>query len=217
MSDSIASPFDTIDRRLQESLHDSLATPSLPSGYDPSFATATPRAKKYSLADLDGDDDDIKLTMSPPVTMQFTLAPRASEMMATGLTPQKPSHQEDAAKRIVDDLVEEMTYVPSPKMPTPDVFRRYSVAPRPQSDSRTFHPSPNSTFDSDTDPLPHQPEYDDTFDSTASSISPFGQPGPPGAQFSLHKQDEMLTFFGGNLLDAAGRDVADTPTNARQR
>jgi DASH complex subunit ASK1 len=229
----MASPFDTLDRRLQESMHlDSLETPSLPSGYDisqssassipqPSLSytpkAATPKRPKYSLADLETDDDDINLMMSPPVTMQFTLAPRASEMMATGLTPQKPAHQHDAARRIVDDLVEEMTYVPSPKMPTPDAFRRYSVAP-PQSDSRTFHPSPNSTFDSDIDvPETEQHVYDDTFDSTASSISPFDAPGAPQTQFNLYKQDEMLTFFGGNLLEAAGRDVADTPTNARLR
>lgn len=221
-SDSMASPFDTLDRRLQESLHieDSVTDPSLPSGYNMSASDAssyTPRAPtpKYS---FDDDDDDVKLTMSPPVTMQFTLPPRASEIMATGLTPQKP----DAAKRIVDDLVEEMSYVPSPRMPTPDAFRRYSVAP--QSDSRTFRPndrSPNSTFDSDDmEPQPEQ-VYDDTFDSTASSIDvdPFQQPGQPNAssaQYKLHQQDEMLTFFGGNLLDAAGRDVADTPTHARR-
>jgi hypothetical protein len=31
------------------------------------------------------------------------------------------------------------------------------------------------------------------------------------------KPDELVTFHGGRLEDAAGREVAETPTNVKQR
>lgn len=305
-SDSLASPFDTLDRRLRDDLQlddSEMPTPSLPSGYNlsgldqssvmmpaPKSASATPKARKQvqtqqpagvmqngivdirttplnakfrpklSLADLDADDDDFQLNFSPPVTMQFQLPPKASAVLSTGRTP-KAAESENHAQRIVDDLMDEMSaeYVPSPRIPTPDGLRRYSIMPgaEPNPARNIFanqiasssgtgqgrRSIANTSFGSDMEDVPEDHIYsnddtmDDSFDSpdparyaynlSTSSVNSdrsdggtvFGGPRiqQPQTAFNLMKPDEMLTFHGGKLEDAAGRDVAETPTNARLR
>lgn len=99
-----------------------------------------------TLADLDDSDDDLKMTMSPPVTMNFTLPPRAQAVLNTGRTPVKMASKqtvnkksEGEARMILDDLLEEMGSMDSPHMPTPEAFGRYSAAPNdPGSARRLF-------------------------------------------------------------------------------
>jgi DASH complex subunit ASK1 len=322
-SDSMASPFDTIERRLRNDLQlddSDMPTPSLPSGYDlppvqldqssvmhpsPSpirqstssssaSVAATPKARrpppatshtngmhnglvdirttpltakfrpKLSLADLDADDDDYQLNMSPPVTMNFQLPPKATAIISTGRTP-RPAESHNHAQRIVDDLMDEMSaeYVPSPRIPTPEGLRRYSVMPPPQAhintsrnifadqlatsaagpSRRTRRSMANTSYGSDMEDMPEEHIYsnedtmDDSFDSpdptqyaynvsTSSAGSDrsdggtvFGGPRVQQARsaFNLMKPDELVTFHGGRLEDAAGREVADTPTNIKQR
>lgn len=111
------------------------------------------------LADFSDDDDDdlVRMAMSPPVTMNFSLPPRAQAIMQAGKTPVKsrppsapsskaphqtfeeelsrqdaPTKDEGEARMILDDLLEEMStsnYEPSPRMPTPEGLGRYSIAP----------------------------------------------------------------------------------------
>lgn len=113
-------------------------------------------------SDDDSDDFDIKPTMSPPVTMTFHLEPRAKAVLeAARHTPRKPSslsqtttarctdpsapsaapsYTEDGirgksgeARLILDDLMEEMQSMEdSPRMPTPEAFKRYSILPTEQ-------------------------------------------------------------------------------------
>ena len=244
-------------------------------------------------SDLDED-----IPMSPPVTMSWNLPPRAQAVFNVGRTPVKGSvtqgqkgkgKEEDRASRILDDLMEEMEkgYVPSPRIPTPDGLRRYSVfpedipgkrlfesqagGPRQSGPTRTTRRSmANTSYGSDIiDEAPSQPtpiddslelEEDDSIDSmfgptTTHQLPPGPQPidllgdesfessiggSPPrgdmdtqgseagmvfgsaearanqgkrggSGAFSLHKQDEMSTFHGGKLLDAAGREVRHSP------
>lgn len=335
-SDSMASPFDTLERRLRDDLQlddSDMPTPSLPSGYDmshphldqssillppshpssqplssssSSFAStsaATPRARrpppppsahmqmhnglidirttpltakfrpKLSLADLDADDDDLQLNMSPPVTMHFQLPPKAAAVVSTGRTP-RAAESENHAQRIVDDLMDEMSaeYVASPRIPTPDGLRRYSVMPQaqaqgplntsrnifadqiassssgagqrqPQAQAQGRRSMANTSYGSDMEDVPEEHVYsnedtmDDSFDSpdparyaynlsTSSAGSDhsdagavFGGPKvqPARSAFNLMKPDELVTFHGGRLEDAAGREVAETPTNVKQR
>ena len=91
--------------------------------------------------DLSDSDDDVPLGMSPPVTMNFTLPPRAQAVYNTGKTPVKTStgarsdrpsedqKKDGEARMILDDLMEEMGSMDSPAMPTPEAFGRYSVVP----------------------------------------------------------------------------------------
>jgi len=85
---------------------------------------------------LDDSDEEIRMTMSPPVTMNFTLPPRAQAVLNTGRTPMKADSKPAVDKKsagearmILDDLLEEMGSMDSPHMPTPEVFGRYSTAP----------------------------------------------------------------------------------------
>lgn len=329
-SDSLASPFDTLQRRLRDDLQlddSDMPTPSLPSGYDmppveldqssvvlpsplpplsstyrpsasTSSAAATPKARrpppssqnnglhnglvdirttpltakfrpKLSLADLDADDDDFQLNMSPPVTMAFQLPPTASAVQAAGRTPKAAVETHNHAQRIVDDLMDEMSaeYVASPRIPTPEGLRRYSVLPPPQpfqantsrnifadqiassstvpagQQRQTRRSMANTSYGSDMEDVPEEHVYsnDDTMDDSFDSPDPtqyaynlstssvgsdrsdggtvFGGPRVQSRQsaFNLMKPDELVTFHGGRLEDAAGREVADTPTNVKQR
>lgn len=240
----------------------------------------------------DDSDDDIVTGMSPPRTMNFgTLPPRAQAMQAVARdnTPRKDSN----AQAILDDLLSEMnSHEPSPKMPTPEEFKRYSLLPEEMgaepvrrlfdgqqpSGSGTLAPPAvarevrrsmaNTSFGSDI--VVGRPEvgrvigddsyeHDDSFSSDGSGTVPappdYGADmsymtntpgpaaghagdfsttmhpsqrdqmrdtevfGPPGGQpqsggsgpFGLMKMDEMYTFHGGRLEDAAGREVEDTP------
>ena len=269
---------------------------------------AVPRPKQSlanTIADLTMDDsnEEVKLAMSPPVTMNFTLPPRAQAVLNAGRTPVKSTPgqrvdtkgKEGEARMILDDLMEEMEmgpYEPSPRMPTPEGLGRYSVVPTELGSGRRLFtdqvggqgqagPSgttsrrslANTSYGSDIIDQPPQPTPvygdedtfdvdDDSFDSaydgggqtihaqqpqgshimvgddsdlsgdisgvsSVSSPTPgnaseagmiFGGVGGAGRQdgrgFSLMKPDEMMTFHGGRLEDAAGMDVAFTPTNA---
>jgi DASH complex subunit ASK1 len=64
---------------------------------------------------FDEDDDDVKLGMSPPKTMKYHLPPRAQSIVTAGTTPIKAP----------PDLMD-MSYEPSPRIPTPRELRRYS-------------------------------------------------------------------------------------------
>lgn len=226
---------------------------------------------KYSIADIDTDidDDDFQFHMSPPVTMNFQLPPNASAIVTAGRTPKPASETHNHAQRIVDDLMDEMSaeYIPSPRIPTPDGLRRYSVLPPPQpllqpNTSRNIFanqiassstaPQPrqtrrsmaNTSYGSDMEDVPEEHVYtnedtldEDSFDSpdptqyaynlsTSSAGSDRSDAGAvfggPKAQtsrsgFNLMKPDELVTFHGGRLEDAAGREMAETPTNVKQR
>ncbi|KAK8843446.1 hypothetical protein IAR55_007103 [Kwoniella newhampshirensis] len=91
-------------------------------------------------------DDELKFGMSPPVTMNFTLPPRAQAVMnaAKAKTPAKPSRSEATSSRggegsdiggetqakfIIDDLLEQMGSDNSPGLETPEGLRRYSIMP----------------------------------------------------------------------------------------
>ena len=109
------------------------------------------RAPKPSLANtidelraMDAMDKN-ELPMSPPVTTTWNLPPRAQGIFNVGRTPAKGSpgggssragggngqQEEVGARRILDDLMEEMQqgYEPSPRMPTPEGLGRYSIVP----------------------------------------------------------------------------------------
>ena len=221
----------------------------------------------------DDSDDDIRLNMSPPVTMTFNLPPRAQAVLDAGRTPVRSARKQGEARMILDDLMEEMGrgYEPSPRMPTPEGLGRYSVVPRELGlgpggmlfdGDETSHPPrksmANTSFGSEGVIDHHQSQaqglyqededsfdVDDSFDSPAPagpsryvgdppaqvddsyiSMSPntseagmiFGGPpqqdGVSKGRFSLMKPDEMMTYHGGRLEDAAGRDVVDSPTHA---
>lgn len=75
---------------------------------------------KYDLTDTFEDDpeDDLALDMSPPVTMNFGLP-----MRNLSRTPAK-----EAARLVIDDLMKEMGGLsPSPGVPTPPAFAKYSA------------------------------------------------------------------------------------------
>ena len=85
---------------------------------------------------LEDSDDEVKMTMSPPVTMNFTLPPKAQAVYNTGRTPVKAASKQNGdkqsegeARMILDDLLEEMGSMDSPHMPTPEAFGRYSAIP----------------------------------------------------------------------------------------
>lgn len=253
----------------------------------PLLVPSDQRTTQRPHVNLDDSDDDIRLNMSPPVTMTFNLPARAQAVLAAGRTPiksnRKPLEKEGEARMILDDLMEEMErgYEPSPRMPTPDGLGRYSIVPGELASGsggrmlfsdggggeETYHPTrksmANTSFGSDgvVEGTSHPPagvynddedsfDVEDSFDSPTTagpshytqghgeraaaqvddsyiSMSPntseagmiFG--GPPQqngrmgrGRFSLMKPDEMMTFHGGRLEDAAGRDMQDSPTHA---
>ncbi|WVQ81654.1 hypothetical protein IAT38_003779 [Cryptococcus sp. DSM 104549] len=155
-------------------------------------------------SDSDSDSDGgLPMGMSPPVTMNFTLPPRAQAMMdvAKAQTPAKAKAKgnpvdigehgragsqlaesvgagaeagygvgsgahagkgkEKEAKHILDDLLEEMGSEMSPRMDTPEAFRRYSVAPGDL-------PAGKLLF---TDPADIEEEQDETFHAPPSHHS----------------------------------------------
>lgn len=275
-----------------------------------------PASKPSAKGSLYDDDDDIKLGMSPPVTMKFSLPPNARSIVERGTTPIKPSAIGGSGGRTareLDDLIDNMSdYEPSPRMPTPENLRRYSVMPGdleaarklfaedpvPQASSSAgpSHPSldnkrlpmyddtyngggrtrrsiANTSFgsdiqiqrdvtgriigddesidnddDSDSSAEDDTAGYaaqaaegfefvDNSYDSEASGYpaardvtdmdtresrprgtgetSLFGNPAPgrsSAQQFALHQQDEMVTYHGGRLEDAA---APDSPTRKR--
>ena len=122
-------------------LTDLRTTPLNAGFYKGKRPASKPRHPRSSLANTIGDmslDSDGHLPMSPPVTMTWNLPPRAQAVFNAGKTPVKGSKadaggkgQEVEARRILDDLMEEMQhgYEPSPRMPTPEGLGRYSVVP----------------------------------------------------------------------------------------
>lgn len=272
--------------------------------------------------DEDDDDFEIKPMMSPPVTMTFHLEPRAQAVLdAARHTPRRPSSlahattaryadththaQEEVGKKsgearlILDDLMEEMQSIEdSPRIPTPEAFKRYSILPDPNSASGSGSENSNAArrlfdqqatrmesrkslantsygsdiVDSHDNGAPPQAylddesfdeEDEDSFDSvfrggqtirvaqgqsgygargdlvdlgdddsgdlTVSSVGTdmvFGGPqnsqgrpeqeaagGQRGGAFNLMGPEEMLTYHGGRLEDAAGADEHSSPSH----
>ena len=251
-----------------------------------------PSTLATAMADLTEDmDDDEPMAMSPPVTMNFSLPPRAAAVLNTGKTPVKKEKRQSQARMIIDDLMEEMAEGMSPRMPTPEGLGRYSMLPMDMSggkrlfdttapsgidlhgsvledltgDGPTSAPAPtrrsmaNTSFGSDgpgSINIAQKIIYsnDDTFDADDSFDSEPGVPHAtlshhsgsyvvdtgdvsgfsdadaslarevfnPAAQagnragFALMKPEEMHTYHGGRLEDAAGREVMDSPTYAKR-
>ncbi|BEI83969.1 hypothetical protein CcaverHIS002_0405730 [Cutaneotrichosporon cavernicola] len=238
------------------------------------------------------EDDDVKLGMSPPKTMNYVLPPTAQRIMTVAATPIKAS----------DFDLMDMDYEPSPRQHTPAELRRYSLAPhdlaadlaaaRKEFDApipgpsiqkeelptarRLFERQDTQRFEFDESTYGYRPrrslantsygsdieiqrdvtgriigddesidDADDSFDDTAGYAEPaaqdfelvdnsfdsdasgyprgsdsftgetslFGNPAAGGgAHFALHQQDEMVTYHGGRLEDAAG---PDSPTRRR--
>jgi DASH complex subunit ASK1 len=124
-----------------------------------------------TLADLNDSDDDLKMTISPPVTMNFTLPPRAQAVMNTGRTPVKLASKqslnqksEGEARMILDDLLEEMGSMDSPHMPTPEAFGRYSTAPEELGSGRRL-------FTGIADDGPGSSKHDATGATTRKSLA----------------------------------------------
>ena len=170
-----------------------------------------------SASELDDSDDDIHLNMSPPVTMNFTLPPRAQAVNAAGRTPVKSAAGvgEGKARMILDDLMEEMErgYEPSPRMPTPEGLGRYSVLPHELGQGRSlFDPSrsnsyranaprksvANTSFGSDgvlesqSQPTQVYNDDDDSFDVDDS----FDSPGQGPSQYYVAQPDNQQDISG---------------------
>ena len=168
------------------------------------------RAPKPSLAntidELRAMDamDQHELAMSPPVTMTWNLPPRAQGIFNVGRTPVKGSsgarsskvaggargqQEEVGARRILDDLMEEMQqgYEPSPRMPTPDGLGRYSIMPSDLNGvgKRLFEPEIKA----------------------GSSSHPAGGRARPSASRAT-RRSMANTSFGSDILDEA----PDQPT-----
>ena len=124
-------------------------------------------ANEWMVTAEDDSDDDLKFAMSPPVTMTFgTLPPRMQAAVKVSQTPRKasvapaagpsgnviqeggnlggrgedPARRDSQARMILDDLMEEMErgYEPSPRMPTPERFGRYSILPSEGAQGRNL-------------------------------------------------------------------------------
>lgn len=172
----------------------------------PSTSTSQPARHLYD------DDDDIKLGMSPPVTMKFSLPPAAQSIVDRGTTPIKahlPSGGQTA--RDLDDLIDNMSdYEPSPRMPTPKDLRRYSVAPG-DSDLEAVRRLWNEPVQA----------------STSSAREPSSSPSPPplrdpsparrlfdDSTYGAHRTRRSLanTSFGSDIeiqRDVTGRIIGD--------
>lgn len=297
--DLTSTPLGTDFRPLAPSAHTGRTLFGGPSS-KPANSTQQPRAPRH----LYDDDDDVKLGMSPPVTMKFSLPPQAQSIVNAGTTPIKSSRfasSSNKTARELDDLIDNMSdYEPSPRMPTPENLRRYSVAPGDleaarrlfnepvpgSSTEREPSPSPRTVYDDseypghrtrrslantsfgsdiqyqrdvtgriigddesidndDDDTMSNDDDtagyaaqaaqgfefVDNSYDSDASGYpaardvtdtdvphgsgetSLFGKAAPGvGQGFALHQQDEMVTYHGGRLEDAAG---PDSPTRKR--
>lgn len=150
------------------------------------------RAPKLSVADLESlrdDDDDLKMTMSPPVTMTFNLPPRAAAIQAAGKTPIKDISKGREANMILDDLMEEMvSEVDSPIAAPEDLMRRYSVLPKATS-RRSMA---NTSYGSDMAEIPENIVYsnDDTFDQSNDSFD-----SPPGASAGAYAPQDLDNSF----------------------
>jgi DASH complex subunit ASK1 len=171
---------------------------------------------------FDEDDDDVKLGMSPPKTMKYHLPPRAQSIVTAGTTPIKAP----------PDLMD-MSYEPSPRIPTPRELRRYSSVNDLAADLESIDDADDSlddtegyaaqaaegfefvdnSYDSD---MSGYPRGADSSYAQGGETSLFGKPAPGGgggSQFALHQQDEMVTYHGGRLEDA---DAPDSPTQRRR-
>lgn len=73
----------------------------------------------------------VGLGMSPPVTTQFALPPRASAIYQTALAPSPAKARDDETTQRLTDLLADISeaYNPSPRAPTPEGLRRYSIMP----------------------------------------------------------------------------------------
>ncbi|WWC91369.1 uncharacterized protein L201_006312 [Kwoniella dendrophila CBS 6074] len=94
--------------------------------------------------DSSDEEDNLALGMSPPVTMKFSLPPKAKAIFDLSKTPNKKviprdsvyggslnttDNGEKQAKFILDDLLEEMNSELSPRLDTPEGLGRYSILP----------------------------------------------------------------------------------------
>ncbi|EKD04116.1 hypothetical protein A1Q2_01591 [Trichosporon asahii var. asahii CBS 8904] len=101
------------------------------------LAPGTPGRRHSALIDLTQtplnarfDSFSPSPAMSPPVTMKFTLPPRAEAMLRP--RGDEPLRRADKDTREMTNLLDEITkydYAPSPRAATPEALRRYSVMP----------------------------------------------------------------------------------------
>ncbi|WWC73257.1 uncharacterized protein I206_107223 [Kwoniella pini CBS 10737] len=126
-----------------------LRSTPLNAGKFKSKSSKTKRPPKQSILpginDEDSSDEEggIPYGMSPPVTMKFSLPPKAQAVFNVSKTPAKSSSKEKdklpvkeihnegekQAKFILDDLLEEMGSELSPRLDTPEGLGRYSIMP----------------------------------------------------------------------------------------
>lgn len=102
-----------------------------------SLAPATPGRRRSALIDLTQTPLNAHFesfspspAMSPPVTMKFTLPPRAEAMIRP--SRDEPLRRADKGTQEMTNLLDEITkydYAPSPRAATPEALRRYSVMP----------------------------------------------------------------------------------------
>lgn len=102
-----------------------------------SLAPGTPGRRHSALIDLTQtplnahfDTFSPSPAMSPPVTMKFTLPPRAEAILRPGRD--QPFARDKESTREMTNLLDEITnydYAPSPRAATPEALRRYSVMP----------------------------------------------------------------------------------------
>lgn len=106
-------------------------------GHGAGLAPGTPGRRHSALIDLTQtplnarfDSFSPSPAMSPPVTMKFTLPPRAEAMIRP--RGDEPVRRDKESTREMTNLLDEITkydYAPSPRAATPEALRRYSVMP----------------------------------------------------------------------------------------
>ncbi|WVR09195.1 hypothetical protein IAU60_006257 [Kwoniella sp. DSM 27419] len=191
--------------------------------------------------DSSSDEDEFKYAYSPPVTMNFGALPdRAQAMMKVARTPGKSAggrtgqgqgqslslsnEGEKQAQDILDDLLEEMHSVLSPRLATPEGLKRYSLLPGEiQPEGRLlFPPASGASYGA----IPEQVEgEDDTFHPSGAAQhhgganrqsladtsygSDLGDEIQPGAVYSVDEGS-----FADESFDSDDDDGLSHPTTA---
>ncbi|WWD21029.1 hypothetical protein CI109_105510 [Kwoniella shandongensis] len=184
--------------------------------------------------DEDDSDDELKFGMSPPVTMNFTLPPRAQAVMNTAKakTPAKPTRTasgsgggggsnnkdegEKQAKFIIDDLLEQMGSDISPGLETPEGLRRYSIMPNELQPGEGKLLFSSERSHQQQQPIHEEEEEDETYHGGAGAGVP--PPGGVGSQGQGRRSLAANTSYGSDTVElpagqviysAAGEDEED--------